>query len=128
VLNTSRKSYGYNLRNPIGNYLAFMAAMMMFEYSEEEIEKASTHYFANIESSGPQTMNLYYVNGFYFPSSFVLNLIYEGLMKTYGLIEQTAFKSNGGKVIIKNTLTYHHVLGEKPTTSAADWHAVRTAA
>lgn len=128
VLNTSRKSYGYNLKNPIGNYLAFMAAMMMFEYSEEEIEKASTHYLANVESSGPQTMNLYYVNGFYFPSSFVLNLIYEGLMKTYGLIEQTAFKSNGGKVIIKNTLTYHHVLGERPTTSAADWHTVSAAA
>ena len=73
-------------------------------------------------------MNLYFVNGFYFPSSFVLNLIYEGLMKTYGLIEQTAFKSNGGKIIIKNTLTYHHVLGERPTTSAADWHAVSAAA
>lgn len=128
VLNTSRKSYGYNLRNPIGNYLAFMAAMMMFEYSEEEIENASSHYIANIESSGPKTMNLYYVNGFYFPSSFVLNLIYEGLMKTYGLIEQATFKSKGGKVVIKNTITYHHVLGDRRTDSAADWHAVSAAA
>lgn len=128
VLNSSRKSYGYNLRNPIGNYLAFMAAMMMFEYSEEEIEQASSHYLANIESSGPHTLNLYYVNGFYFPSSFVLNLIYEGLMKTYGLIEQTAFKSNGGKVIIKNTISYHHVLGTRPTKSSADWQKVSSTA
>lgn len=108
ILNCSSASLGKNLRNPIQKYLSFAAAMMMFNYGEAEIQRVAEELRGDFSHSySPEFINLYVLNGMYFPSSYILTLVREGLYECQEELKLKTIKqrysSTGVKIINKAT-------------------------
>lgn len=108
ILNCSSASLGENLKNPVEKYLSFAAAMMMFNYGEAELQRVAEELRDDFTHAySPEFINLYVLNGIYFPSSYVLTLVREGLYECQEELKRKSIKkrysSSGVKIINKAT-------------------------
>lgn len=108
ILNCSSASLGKDLRNPVEKYLSFAAAMMMFNYGEAELQRVAEELRDDFTHAySPEFINLYVLNGIYFPSSYILTLVREGLYECQEELKRKSIKkrysSSGVKIINKAT-------------------------
>lgn len=97
IVNSSSTSLGSHLKNPIQKYLSTAAALMMFSYGSSEMKQILEFYQKQFsKSSSIHFLNLYYVNGFYFPSSFILTLVLENITDCFTIIKDQADKKRTG--------------------------------
>lgn len=124
IMNSSSASLGSNLKNPIEKYLSFAAAMIMFNYGSTEIQQASEYYINQITpQNSVNFINLYYVNGFYFPSSFILTLILENITECFSIIQENANKKTTGvKIYNKSNPSWINSYNE---TYSEEWYNIK---
>lgn len=117
VYNSGANLLGSENKGPIENILSAVAGMLLFDDAGEQAlyVKSQTDNFISPGSS--KFLHLYYLNDFYFPSSYILSLTYNGLFKAYNLLQDqigkpTSFLGNfkkespvnGAKVTIQNNI------------------------
>lgn len=137
VYNAGSGLMGSALKKPIEDILSTVAVMLMFDDAGQQAiylnEQIKSRYS---EHNGSQFLHLYYLNGTYYPSSFILQLTYNGLLKAYQELEQEQLKgteafngvSNGSRANIINPVSEANEIGtlvdgEKVTTKQEQWQA-----
>lgn len=128
IMNSSGASLGGYLKNPIQKYLSFAAAMMMFNYGGAELVRVSKELQKDFSySKGPEFLNLYVLDGIYFPSSYILTLIRNGLTECQTILETEVKKTNlsetGVKIINKSTPAW---IDPNADPYDAEWFKIRT--
>ena len=115
VYNSGDNMLGSENREPIEKILSSAAGMLLFDDAGQEALYVQSQ--AKENYSGMRNfLHLYYLNDLYFPSSYVLQLTYNGLVEAYNLLE-TEFqegilntgvgsdKSQGARIHIENNVS-----------------------
>ena len=129
VYNSGANLLGSNNKGPIENILSAVAGMLLFDDAGEQALYIQSQTNKLITAGGSRFLHLYYLNDFYFPSSYVLSLTYNGLYKAYNLLQDkigkpSSFLGNfkdgssvgGAKVTIKNNVSEPDI-----TDQESDW-------
>ena len=121
VYNTGNNMLGAHLKEPLENILSSVAGMLLFDDAGEQALYIKSQLDQRIPSGSSRFLHLYHLNDFYFPSSYILQLTYNGLLKAYNLLETDAAKfmslsstqstSNGARI---------HIINEVGTPSNGD--------
>ena len=139
VYNAGAGLLGHNLKQPIEDILSTVAVMLMFDdagqqamYLNEQIKER----YNLSQYNGAKFLHLYYLNGTYYPSSFILQLTYNGLLKAYMELNREYLKgteafntvSNGSRASIINPVSESnevgtHVNNDIVTTKQEQWTA-----
>ena len=78
---------GEGTRSSIENILSAVAGMLLFDDAGEQALYIKSQLDKYIYQGSTNFLHLYHLNDFYFPSSFILQLTYNGLLKSYNLLE-----------------------------------------
>lgn len=126
IYNAGEELVGKPYKKDLEDFLSIFAVSMMFE----DIGEQATYIKQQAEQMDkitPQFLHLYLLNGIYFPSSYILQLTYDNLMKIYNKVMLTTNQlSSGSTVSIQNNITHADLVGtntiineqgEKETTS-----------
>lgn len=81
---------GETTRHSIENILSAVAGMLLFDDAGEQALYIKSQLDNYIYQGSTNFLHLYHLNDFYFPSSFILQLTYDGLLKAYNLLESEA--------------------------------------
>ena len=87
VYNCGSNMLGSKNKEPIEHFLSAAAGMLLFDDAGEEALYIQHQAEENYTGSS-RFLHLYHLNDFYFPSSYILQLTYNGLMKAYNILEQ----------------------------------------
>lgn len=137
IYNAGPGLLGSGLREPIENILSTVAVMLMFDdagqqavYLNEQIKQR----FNLSKNNGAKFLHLYYLNGSYYPSSFILQLTYNGLLQAYQQLDLEYMKgteafdsfSNGSHAYIINPVSESNEIGTRVsndvvTTKQSQW-------
>lgn len=107
ILNCAPSAIGSQLKEHLENYLLGGAALIMFD----EGFTASDKYLADLAqevglNTLPSNLNLYLLNGTYYPASYVLYSIYSNLSAFYGQLDvDIASIQKRNRVVIMNNAT-----------------------
>lgn len=131
IYNSSKRTLGSEYKNKVEDLLSTVAVMLLFDdagqqaiYIQEQLEDRNFQ---------PPTkfLHLYFLNGSYFPASFILSLTYNGLIKGKQLLDSSArITSNGSRANIINNVNESNIIGGKKdkttggrivTTSPQNW-------
>lgn len=122
VINCGEAMIGSNIKPSLEQYLLGGAALIMFDdsfaASDVFLEQLTDQF------KGQRIVNLYRINQHYIPASFILQEIYENLVKVYQDINTNIRLSNiqaHNRVTITNNVTYEsaEVSGDTPQERAA---------
>lgn len=137
IYNAGAGLMGAEYKEPIENILSTVAVMLMFDdagqqavYLREQLDER----YRLSSYNGSKFLHLYYLNGNYYPSSFILQLTYNGLLDAYSQLNREylkgteAFKgiSNGSRANIINNVSEKNEVGTKTsndivTTKQSQW-------
>lgn len=133
VYNTGENLVGSTWKNRVEILLSTVAVMLLFDDAGQQaqyITQQSSEMYKNQAST--KFLHLYYLNGVYYPSSFILQLTYDGLKQSLKVLDKYGAEvtNHGGKVTIENTIGIQNQSGgqrdEKSgriyTTSQTDWY------
>ena len=137
IYNAGAGLIGSDYKEPIENILSTVAVMLMFDDAGQQavyLQKQLDERYRLSSYNGSKFLHLYYLNGNYYPSSFVLQLTYNGLLDAYSQLEDEylkgteAFngKSNGSRANIINNVSEKNEIGTKTsndvvTTKQSQW-------
>ena len=139
VYNAGPGLLGNHLKEPIEDILSTVAVMLMFDdagqqaaYLNEQIKQR----YNLSQYNNAKFLHLYYLNGTYYPSSFVLQLTYNGLLKAYTELNHEYLRgteafnsvSNGSRATIINPVSERNEIGTRTnndivTTKQEQWAA-----
>ena len=140
IYNAGPGLLGSYLQEPVENILSTVGVMLMFDdagqqamYLNEQIKQNYSQY------NSSKFLHLYQLNGQYYPSSFILQLTYNGLLKAYELLDRKYLKgtesfnniSNGSRANIINPVTEKSEVGteiknDTITTKQEQWSSTFT--
>lgn len=143
IYNAGPGLLGSHLKEPIENILSTVAVMLMFDdagqqamYLNEQIKER----YNLSQYNSAKFLHLYYLNGTYYPSSFILQLTYNGLLKAYTELNDKYLKgteafnsvSNGSHAHIINPVSEINEVGTQVnndvvTTKQEQWAATFSA-
>ena len=115
VYNTGSDMLGAHLKDPIENILSAVAGMLLFDDAGEQALYIRSQLDDKIPKGSSRFLHLYHLNDFYFPSSYILQLTYNGLIRAYDLLKteaanfskgaSTQSNSRGARITINNNVT-----------------------
>ena len=123
IYNSGDALMGSEYREPIEDLLTTVAVMLMFDDVGQQVvylnQQIKEKYNLNI-NNGSKFLHLYYLNGTYYPSSFILQLTYNKLTEIFSILQldklsgTEAFDkiSNGSRAEIINPVNRALQVGE----------------
>ncbi len=115
VYNSGNDMVGSHLKNPLENALSSVAGMLLFDDAGEQALYIRSQLDDKIPKGSSRFLHLYHLNDFYFPSSYILQLTYNGLIKAYNLLNteaanftrnsSTQSNSRGARISIINNVS-----------------------
>lgn len=129
VYNSGSNMIGKDNKNIIENILSAVTGMLLFDDAGEQALYIQSQLNKNIEYGTSKFLHLYYLNDFYFPSSYILSLTYKGLYKAYNILNEefkpssflgnfkTSSSVSGAKIIIENNISEI-----ASTDESSDWN------
>ncbi len=137
IYNAGAGLIGSDYKEPIENILSTVAVMLMFDDAGQQavyLRKQLDERYRLSSYNGSKFLHLYYLNGNYYPSSFILQLTYNGLLDAYSQLDSEylkgteAFnkKSNGSRANIINNVSEKNEIGTRTsndvvTTKQSQW-------
>lgn len=96
VYNSGNNMIGSENKTPIEHILSAVAGMLLFDDAGEQALyiKSQIEGKQFIPPGGSRFLHLYYLNDFYFPSSYILQLTYNGLVEAYNMVQEFSFYQN----------------------------------
>lgn len=113
IYNSGNRTIGGNeIRNKIEDLLSTVAVMLLFDDAGQQAEYIKTQAKERYDVASTNFLHLYYLNGFYFPASFILQLTYNGLVEAEQQLEGTLkINSNGSRANIINHVSENDMAG-----------------
>ena len=137
IYNAGEGLMGAEYRKPIEDILSTVAVMLMFDDAGQQaiyLRQQLDERYNLSNYNGSKFLHLYYLNGNYYPSSFILQLTYNGLLDAYSQLNSEYLKgtesfnsvSNGSRANIINNVTENNEIGTKIsndviTTKQSQW-------
>ena len=90
VYNSGKDMLGEYLKDPLENVLSAVAGMLLFDDAGEQALYIRSQLDEKIPKGSSRFLHLYHLNDFYFPSSYILQLTYNGLIKAYNMLNTAA--------------------------------------
>ncbi len=112
--NSGNGMLGEGMKEPLEDALSAVAGMLLFDDAGEQALYIRSQLNDKIPSGSSRFLHLYHLNDFYFPSSYILQLTYNGLLKAYNLLNSelagfstksaTHSNSRGARITIVNNV------------------------
>lgn len=116
IYNSGPNLVGSKFKTQLEDYFSTIAVMLMFDDAGQQAQYITQQAEENFsEKASINTLHLYYLNGIYFPSSFILQLTYNGLLHAIGQTDIfiNDIQSNGSRANIINTVSNKDIVGGK---------------
>lgn len=137
IYNAGAGLMGADYKEPIEDILSTVAVMLMFDDAGQQavyLRKQLDERYRLSSYNGSKFLHLYYLNGNYYPSSFILQLTYNGLLDAYSQLNNEYLKgteafngiSNGSRANIINNVSEKNEIGTRTsndvvTTKQSQW-------
>lgn len=103
---------GQATRNKVEDLLSTVAVMLLFDDAGQQAEYIKTQAKQRYDVASTNFLHLYYLNGTYFPASFILQLTYNALVSAEAQLEGTAnINSKGSRANIINNVSEKDMAG-----------------
>lgn len=126
LVNCSQSTIGTFNKTPLEKYLSLMAGFAVFDEGSAEIELLANKSTSEYGDYSPQIMHLYKLNGLYFPGSYILQRIYDNLVKTIANSESNIMNNDGA--VIQATASESLIGSHKTDHGRTRWRRVFHAA
>lgn len=126
VYNSGPDMVGSDLKTPLENIFSTIAGMLLFDDAGEQALYIQSKLDSTITTGSSNFLHLYNLNNVFLPSSYVLQLTYNHLVKIYGILDAefnkfknqsitpAGSKTEGAKITIENNV--------KESEYSTDWN------
>ena len=129
IYNSGSALLGSGVKNQIEDYLSTVAVMLMFDDAGQQAQYVRAQAEGRFIGQSRGILHLYNLNGFFFPSSYILKLTLDGLLRAENYLNSTANYSMGSRAHIINNVGEGDIVGGErskttgrmSTTSQQDW-------
>lgn len=123
IYNAGHGLLGSNSKNFIEDILSTVAVMLLFDDAGQEAIYLKDQVSQRYAYHSTKFLHLFVLNGVYFPASYILQLTYNGLVKSKNSIMQ---KRKGSRANIINPVSEKNIVGRRTrngimTTSSEQW-------
>lgn len=113
VYNSSPETLGSNFKSPLEKFLTITASMLLFDDAGQQAQYVTQQALELYEEPQVNILHLYYLNGVYLPSSFVLQLTYDNLMEAQTILNGQKINTVGHYAHIINNVKEKDMVGQR---------------